>query len=284
MLLIENEGPRPLFRAKLGRKREGWGGSNLGERIQVLETPWARVTFADEHHRQAVAAKVAELEVDVVIAVPVTNLGMNEAGTLQEVRDFMRLVAALRQLTGRPLTVVLIHHENKGGQVSGRRHAPPRSRARAWTYPRPRPESPVGKRLPRDHAQPHMDRRGGLRGRGEARVRRQRDRRPTPRGRRQQSRGLAGQRWRDETRGINRQRRMAVRDRLLIGGRLVNIAEEDGREIALAYCPERRPSRLYRTDDPTISHLLPARGAGGEQIAPSRVREVRCLCSLLPAL
>ena len=44
---------------------------------------------------------------------------MDAAGTLQEVRDFMALVEELRRATERRLTVVLVHHENKGGQVSG---------------------------------------------------------------------------------------------------------------------------------------------------------------------
>jgi hypothetical protein len=44
---------------------------------------------------------------------------MRDAGTLQEVVAFMELVVDLRRLCGRPLTVVLLHHENKAGAVSG---------------------------------------------------------------------------------------------------------------------------------------------------------------------
>jgi hypothetical protein len=44
---------------------------------------------------------------------------MNEAGTLQETRDFSGLLADVRAIAGRPITFTLIHHENKGGQVSG---------------------------------------------------------------------------------------------------------------------------------------------------------------------
>jgi AAA domain len=40
VLLIENEGPRPLYRAKLRRKRETWAGSVVCDRISVLERPW----------------------------------------------------------------------------------------------------------------------------------------------------------------------------------------------------------------------------------------------------
>jgi hypothetical protein len=274
VLFVENEGPRPRFRKKLRRKRDGWKGSDLGDRLHVLETPWARITFADEAHRQALAAKIAELEIDVLIAGPVTNIGMNEAGTLQEVRDFLRLVADLRGLSGRALTVILIHHENKAGSISG-----------AW--------EPAGDTLLHVMGQGH----------GRTRVFIQKARWASDHHaktlnliwtegegfEREETTELddntiadmlidfvrknAGATWskvEGGTKGVGRDRRMAVRDRLFAGGMLVNIVRDEGADVALAYCPERRPSRLYVSVDPSISHLLPARGADGEQIAPAR--------------
>src|ERR1035441_7070158 len=44
---------------------------------------------------------------------------MNEAGTLQHVRDFLANVADVRKLCGRALTIILVHHMNKAGTVSG---------------------------------------------------------------------------------------------------------------------------------------------------------------------
>jgi AAA domain len=277
VLLVENEGPRPLFRAKLRRKVEGWHGSELGDRVQILETPWARITFADEAHRQAIAANVAVLEVDVLIAGPVTNLGMNEAGTLQEVRDFMRLVAALRQLTGRPLTVVLVHHENKGGQVSG-----------AWEG--------SGDTLLHVQGQGH--------GRTRVRVQKARwasvyhattlnlawaegegfevEEKPELDDNTLADQMLAyigenaGTSWTNvekATPGVSRQRRRDVRDRLLAGGRIVNVVKEAGQEVAIDHCPERKTSRLYLAGDPSISHLRPASGADEAQTAPARGAE-----------
>jgi hypothetical protein len=117
--MIENEGPRPLFRRKVARKLAGWTGSPLTGRIGIFSEPWGEFTFADESWRAALAAKVREEEIDVLIAGPVTRLGMNEAGTLQQVRDFMELVKAVRVESGRRLAVILVHHENKGGAVSG---------------------------------------------------------------------------------------------------------------------------------------------------------------------
>ena len=55
----------------------------------------------------------------MLIVGPLTRVGMDELGTLQQVRDFMAEVAKFRERSGRRLTVVLIHHENKGGKVSG---------------------------------------------------------------------------------------------------------------------------------------------------------------------
>jgi len=116
VLLIEAEGPRPLFRRKLRQKHKAWQGSDLGDRLLVIESPWADFRFPEA---DAVADRVSEMEVDVLIAGPVTRVGMDELGTLQQVRDFLSQVTRFRERTGRRLTVLLIHHENKGGTVSG---------------------------------------------------------------------------------------------------------------------------------------------------------------------
>jgi hypothetical protein len=119
VLLIENEGPRPMFRAKLRRKREAWDGSPLDDRILVIDEPWSQITLASEHYRRELAAMIDEFAIDVIVLGPVTRAGMNEAGTLQEVRDFMLWIADVRRRAGRPVVFVLVHHENKGGKVSG---------------------------------------------------------------------------------------------------------------------------------------------------------------------
>ena len=55
----------------------------------------------------------------MVIAGPLTRIGMDSAGTLQEVVAFMELIADVRRRCGRRFTLLLVHHENKGGAVSG---------------------------------------------------------------------------------------------------------------------------------------------------------------------
>ena len=117
VLIVENEGPRPLFRRKLARKAAGWDGQLDG--IHVLEKPWGQFTFASDTWREHLATRVIAAEIDVLIVGPLTRVGMNEAGTLQEVRAFMELVADLRRRSLRPLTVAIVHHEGKSGSVSG---------------------------------------------------------------------------------------------------------------------------------------------------------------------
>jgi hypothetical protein len=119
VLLIENEGPRPLLRKKLKRKHDAWAGSDLGDRLRVFEQPWGEFTLETGEWRNEISLIVAAYEIDVIIAGPLTRIGMNDAGTLQEVVAFMRQVADLRRLCGRPVTVILNHHENKAGAVSG---------------------------------------------------------------------------------------------------------------------------------------------------------------------
>jgi hypothetical protein len=119
VLLIENEGPRPQFRRKVRRKIECWTGSPLGGRLRVLEDPWGGFTFADPAWRQTLAEVVRADRIDLVIVGPLTASGMVAAGTLQETRQFIALVDDARERAGRRFANLLIHHENRGGKVSG---------------------------------------------------------------------------------------------------------------------------------------------------------------------
>jgi hypothetical protein len=119
ILLVENEGPRPLFRRKLERKLAGWQGSPLDGRIVVLEEPWGQLDFASPAWRDALVQEVAARQIDVLVVGPVTSAGMDGAGTIAEARAFLALVGDVRTRSGRPVAVLLVHHENKGGKVSG---------------------------------------------------------------------------------------------------------------------------------------------------------------------
>ena len=119
VLLLENEGPRPLYRRKIERKLADWLGRSTAGRLHVWQAPWGKAGFGSLEQRQQLADAVADNRIDVLIAGPLTRLGMDEAGTLQHVRDFTLLVQDVRELSERPLHVLLLHHENRGGNVSG---------------------------------------------------------------------------------------------------------------------------------------------------------------------
>ena len=117
ILIVENEGPRAEFRRKLRRRLEG---ENLhAGRLHVLSEPWAGVDLRDERHRGELAHLLAELGIDVVVAGPLSRLGMEGGGTADEIGAFVDLVADVRERAGRPVAFVIVHHENRAGQVSG---------------------------------------------------------------------------------------------------------------------------------------------------------------------
>ena len=81
VLLLENEGPRPLYRRKIERKLADWLGHSTTGRLHVWQAPWGRAGFGTLEQRQQLADAVADNEIDVLIAGPLTRLGMDEAGT-----------------------------------------------------------------------------------------------------------------------------------------------------------------------------------------------------------
>ena len=90
-----------------------------GDRIKVKAAPWATFSLADEAWRQWLAEVVEEHQFDVVVAGPLTRIGMDGAGTLQEVAAFMDLIGEVRSRCSRRFATVVPHHEGKSGSVSG---------------------------------------------------------------------------------------------------------------------------------------------------------------------
>jgi hypothetical protein len=272
-MLLENEGPRPLFRKKLRKKREAWDGPPVAGRIRVWESPWGKAGFADRDSQQQLADAIKEHRIDVLVAGPLTRLGMDEAGTLQQVRDFMRLVQRVRELSGANVHVMLIHHENRGGQVSGawegagdtliHLQAQGHGKTRLY-FQKCRWSSTWHKKALNLSWAPgesfEVEEREELDDNALADLILQFVR---------QHPGTGWSKVEEATKGKERQARNAVRDRLLAGGRLVNVVKDAGVETAIDRILERRPSRLFTADDPTIRHLLPAPGADAEQTAPA---------------
>lgn len=116
---IENEGPRGAFREKLDRKITAWAGAPLDNHLHVLEEPWAQFTFQNEQLRATIAQAVQDLALELLIVGPVQRLGIEGGGTPAEVNDFVQLLEDTRRLIDRPLAILLVHHENKAGTVSG---------------------------------------------------------------------------------------------------------------------------------------------------------------------
>jgi hypothetical protein len=237
-----------------------------------LKPPGARLTFADEECRSRLASLVRDHDLDVVIVGPVTRSGMNEAGTLQEVRDFMVVVDDVRRRAGRHVTFILVHHENKGGQVSGAWegagdtlfHVQAQGNGRTRLYVQKarwassyhatalnliwtdRDGFEVEEKLELDD--------DALRDLILAAIRE-----------------MPGTGWtKVETgiRGVRNDRLRALRDALLTVGTVANVVLRDGIKVAIAECPERQRAHLYPADDPTLRSLCPAWGADGAQPAP----------------
>jgi hypothetical protein len=116
--LIENEGPRQEFRAKLARKLTH-SDIDLGDQIVVLEEPWGRFTFADPDHHAKLADGINEHRTDLLIVGPLIAVGAIGSGTPAEVHEFETYLTDLRARLDHPLAVELIHHANKAGDVSG---------------------------------------------------------------------------------------------------------------------------------------------------------------------
>jgi AAA domain len=80
VLIVENEGPRPPLRERMQAKLEGWPFKP--DLLHVLEEPWGKVTLQNEDHRAALADRIADLDVAVLMIGPLARVGMETAGTL----------------------------------------------------------------------------------------------------------------------------------------------------------------------------------------------------------
>ena len=86
---------------------EGWAGV----RVRIC------AALRDPTHRAEFATLLAD--VDLVIAGPLSSLGTEGGGTLDEIHEFEGLMRLVRELASRPIAFALIHHPNRAGQVSG---------------------------------------------------------------------------------------------------------------------------------------------------------------------
>jgi hypothetical protein len=116
-VVIENEGPASLFQHKLRRKAETWDGDPWLENVHVFKGPWGEFTFADPEARSGLNAFCEEHGIDVVVANPTLGLGVAGSGRPDETQAFVDWLVECGLRSTRAFW--LIHHENKGGQISG---------------------------------------------------------------------------------------------------------------------------------------------------------------------
>lgn len=111
MLLLENEGPHDLFAEKMGEFRARWDGPSVDDQIVVHDAPWGRFTWDDRRKAAELRAICRDLEIDMVVANPLSRLGMKGAGTPEETNMFLDLLVAGG--LGEDFGVILIHHTRK---------------------------------------------------------------------------------------------------------------------------------------------------------------------------
>ena len=262
--IIENEGPRPWFRLKLGRKLDWWNESgypSVDDRLMILEEPWGRFTFDDEGHRLWLARVVDRLDLAMVLVGPITTAGMHEAGTIQETRAFQALLADVRERAARSVAFSLIHHENRAGKVSGAWEGTGDTLVHVTSPSRGFTKLLIQKARWASEYQGQTIKTVWSEGEGFtvmhetvledetvedeilAAVR--------------DNPGCAWGKVEKAVPGVGAERRREVRDRLLREGRLVNVGKVAGELLILTYVQKDTPARLYPPGHPELDNLRP---------------------------
>lgn len=117
-LLIENEGPRPPLRVKLRERLHASPGGTAG-RVLVMTEPWQAFTFRNDTTRAELVRVLDAHDADLLVVGPLGRVGMQGGGTLDEITAFMALVTEVQNAAKRRPAVLIVHHENRAGQVSG---------------------------------------------------------------------------------------------------------------------------------------------------------------------
>ncbi len=197
---------------------------------------------------------------------------MNDAGTLQEVRAFIALCDDVRRRSGRTVTFILIHHENKGGKVSG-----------AWEgagdtllhvsgmgHGRTRLHIQKARWSSTWHAQTlelcWLDGEGF-----------EVDVKPEVSDEDLAERilqavnaeaGISASKLEKAIEGVSHERFRTWRDRLLLEGRIVNVVRRGDTLSVLDHVEPRQRTHLHLADDPIVRQLRPNSGADGAQTVP----------------
>jgi hypothetical protein len=260
VLLVENEGPRALRRERLQQRLSGCLLHKPGDFLQVWEQPWAAIRLPDGRWRSTLAEQIGALEIDLVVIGPVRSLGMTGNGTLPEIEEFGQHFQDVRGQSGRDVGFLIVHHENRGGTVSGvwegyvesLLHAQGRGHGKvriffqkvrwgsayhqtgkdlAWSSDTPYGFEVIEKALPTT-----PDEMADLIV--------------------EAVRNMPGTSWTPILNGLpgTKAQRTDARDALLEEGRIVNLVEgENGTRVVLRSIEQGRPAKLFLPDDPTVA-------------------------------
>ncbi len=119
IVVIENEGPHDPFARKVDDFADRFSGcccsgaphgtaEGIDERTFFLDAPWGKFSFDDKGLAAELRAFVLETEADLVVANPLGRLGMKGAGTPEETREFLQLLANAG--LNEDFAALLLHH------------------------------------------------------------------------------------------------------------------------------------------------------------------------------
>lgn len=110
VLIIENEGPRHMFRRKLRQRLAHWSHPIRGA-ADVFEESWAGARLDSEEFVRRLNAYCVEHAIDIVIGDPLDSLGMEGEGSPSETRRMVALMTSAGLFRDRAWLV--LHHSRK---------------------------------------------------------------------------------------------------------------------------------------------------------------------------
>jgi hypothetical protein len=107
VLVIENEGPREAFRAKLEQRLTTWehGGA---PRIWDEPASWGQIRISDPATRARIRAAAEQHQTDLIMSDSLTRFGVRGNGTPEETREFVEWLSQVG--LGRDVAFLLLHH------------------------------------------------------------------------------------------------------------------------------------------------------------------------------
>jgi hypothetical protein len=110
VLIIENEGPRELFRRKLEAKQATWPHKTAGA-IYVHTLDWGAFSLGELEQHNALRCFIDAAGIDLVIGDPLDSLGIEGVGSPEDTRRFLELLKRAGLLS--TCAWWLLHHPRK---------------------------------------------------------------------------------------------------------------------------------------------------------------------------